>query len=282
MPCFPEPPAARSSVSEMARAGKRHSHALLVGGRNHFRVTHRSARLNGRRRPRFCCRDKSVGEREKRVAANHAARQRKTGLARLPDRNPAGVHTAHLARADSQRAVRRGKDNGVGFDMLDDASSQTSLPAAPPRWAALRDTRQICAGSAAASGSCARNESAPTLRTFQRLAASRPLSALRNRRLLLLLQQRQGVGGEIGGDDDFAENLRHRLRAGQVQGLVDGDDAAKRGLPVGGQGLLPGLAQGGALAGAARVGMFDNGQGRGSPANSATSPAAAVKSRILL
>ena len=166
------------SVSEMARAGKRHSHALLVGRRNHFRVTDRSARLNGGRCPRFCRRDQAVGKREEGVAANRAARQRKTGFLRLPDGNPAGVHTAHLARADSERAIRRGEHNGVGLDMFDQLPAKRhcrklrlgrrpfahDAPRLRRKAGGVRFLRQKRIGTHAAP--------------FQRLAASRPLERL--------------------------------------------------------------------------------------------------------
>ena len=85
---------------------------------------------------------------------------------------------------------------------------------------------------------------------------------LQQSQVLLLLQKRQRLGREIRRDDDLAENLRDGLRAGAVERLVHGDDAAERRLPVGRERLVPGLAQIRALADAARIRVLENRQRR--------------------
>ena len=64
-------------MPEVPRAGEGHGHVPFVRRRNDFRVAYRTARLNRRRCARFRRRNQAVREREKSIAANHAAFQRK-------------------------------------------------------------------------------------------------------------------------------------------------------------------------------------------------------------
>jgi len=92
-------------MSKMPRACERHSHSACIRRRDDLRVLHRTAGLNRRHRARVRRRDQTVGERKKRIAANHAAFQIQFRLARFPHRDAAGIHAAHLARAGAERAA---------------------------------------------------------------------------------------------------------------------------------------------------------------------------------
>ena len=63
-------------LAEMADTGKDHRHVVFISGGNHFRIAHRSARLNGRRRASLGRSRKAIRERKKCVAANCAPVQR--------------------------------------------------------------------------------------------------------------------------------------------------------------------------------------------------------------
>ena len=57
--------------------------------------------------------------------------------------------------------------------------------------------------------------------------------------VFLFLKEDAGVGLEIGGDDNFAENLRDGAGEGLGEGAIANDDAAEGGLFVGGEGFVP-------------------------------------------
>ena len=105
-------------MAEMPRARERHRHAAFIRRRDDFRVLDRPARLDRRRRARVRRRQQPVGKRKKCITANHAARQRKFRLARLPHRDAAGIHAAHLARARAERPAFAGIENRVRFQMF--------------------------------------------------------------------------------------------------------------------------------------------------------------------
>src|SRR5438552_2170583 len=93
-------------VSEMPDRSEDHRHLAIVSGGDHFLVTNGAARLN-----RACCAgfgggDQSVGEREKSVARDRTAFERKAGLDCFPNCNPRSIDTRHLTGANSKCPIR--------------------------------------------------------------------------------------------------------------------------------------------------------------------------------
>src|SRR5262249_52546169 len=93
-------------MSKMAYASEDHGHLAVVSGSTHFFVTHRAAGLNRAGYAGFGRRDQPIREREKRVARDRAAFERKASLVRFPNCNPRRIDTRHLAGANSKRSVR--------------------------------------------------------------------------------------------------------------------------------------------------------------------------------
>ena len=99
-------------VPEVPHAGKHHRQAQPVRRRDHFRVLHRSARLNHRRRAvlrRFL---HAIREREEGVRAHHRPGQRQH---RLHGRDLHRIHAAHLPRADATLWPARAKTMAFDF-----------------------------------------------------------------------------------------------------------------------------------------------------------------------
>src|SRR6266702_2033871 len=93
-------------VSEMPDRSEDHRHLAIVSGGDHFLVTNGAARLN-----RACCAgfgggDQSVREREKSVACDRTAFERKASLVRLPNFNPRSINTRHLTGANTKCPLR--------------------------------------------------------------------------------------------------------------------------------------------------------------------------------
>ena len=63
-------------MPEVPPAGEHHRQAVLVGGGDHFRVAHRSAGLNHRRRAGGGDRVQPIAERKERVGRRDGAGQR--------------------------------------------------------------------------------------------------------------------------------------------------------------------------------------------------------------
>ena len=76
--------------------------------------------------------------------------------------------------------------------------------------------------------------------------------------VLLLAEDREGVGVEFRRDDDFGEDLGDGLGEALVDRAVGDDDAAERGLLVGLEGLVPGFEEGVGRSHAARVGVLQD------------------------
>src|SRR3954451_9013553 len=111
-------------MAKMANPGEDHRHIVLVRSGNHFRVPHRTARLDGSRRASFRGGDQSVGEREKGVAAYDAALKGQPSLTGFPNSDSAGVYATHLPGADAERSIRRGINNSIGFHMFDHSPAE--------------------------------------------------------------------------------------------------------------------------------------------------------------
>ena len=111
-------------MPEMARAGEDHRDVARVGGGDDFGVAQRTAGLNRGGRTGLGGGDQAVGKREERVAAYDAAREREARFTGFPHSDAAGIHAAHLARADAERAVAGGVNDGVGFHVFHHAPAE--------------------------------------------------------------------------------------------------------------------------------------------------------------
>ena len=80
--------------------------------------------------------------------------------------------------------------------------------------------------------------------------------------VLLFLEERAGVGLEVGRDDDFAEDLADGARQRLGEHAIADDDAAEGCLLVGREGFVPRLAQILVAADAAGVRVLEDGDGR--------------------
>src|SRR6266853_6462971 len=88
-------------VSEMADRSEDHRHLAVVSGGDYLLVTNGAARLN-----RACCAcfgsgDQSVREREKSVACDRTAFERKPSLVCFPNCDSRSINPRHLTGADS-------------------------------------------------------------------------------------------------------------------------------------------------------------------------------------
>src|SRR5688500_18439195 len=68
-------------VPEMAAPGEHHRHTVLIGGGDHFRILHRTARLHHSGRAGLSHGIKSVAEREEGVRRGHRTREDRGGAA---------------------------------------------------------------------------------------------------------------------------------------------------------------------------------------------------------
>src|SRR6266481_6129205 len=113
-----------SLMAKVADAGEDHRHLALVSGSNDFFVAHRAARLNRARCASFGCSDQPVWEREKSVACDGTALQRKPALVRFPNCNPRSIDPGHLAGANSKCPVRLRVHDRVRFHMFHDTPAE--------------------------------------------------------------------------------------------------------------------------------------------------------------
>src|SRR5687768_13153092 len=217
----------------MAVAGKNHGDVAFIGGGNDFGVADGAAGLDRGGGAGFGGGDEAVREREKSVAADHAAFERQAGFARFPNGDAAGIDAAHLAGADAERAARSDVNDGVGFDVLDDAPAEKHGVHLLIGGGAFGDDFHVFALGALEIAILQEVRAGADTANIQRAAAVGIFQHAHQAKIFFLLQQREGVGFEIGGDDDFGENFGDGFGAAQIERLVGGDDAAKGGLPVG-------------------------------------------------
>ena len=95
---------------------------MLISSRDHFRVLHRATRLNDRCRTSSSHGIKTITEREERIRRRDRTLENCRHVCRLPSGrlhggDLHGIHAAHLAGADCQRAKRVGEDHGVRLHM---------------------------------------------------------------------------------------------------------------------------------------------------------------------
>ena len=84
-----------------------------------------------------------------------------------------------------------------------------------------------------------------------------------SRRFFFGADDGDGLVGRVRRDDDFGENFGDGARRLGVERAVERDDAAERRDRIAGQRLAIGVEQGVAFGDAARIGVLDDGAGRG-------------------
>src|SRR6476469_3631998 len=99
-------------VSELAAAGHHHGEAMAIGRLDDFRVPHGAAGLDDGRDARAGGELDVVGEGEKAVGRDDGAGGVVSRLARLVDGEEHAVHPAHLTRADADRRLLPGQEDG--------------------------------------------------------------------------------------------------------------------------------------------------------------------------
>src|ERR1041385_8216154 len=114
----------RASMTEMADAGERHGHIVLVSGGDDFLIASRTPGLYCSRRASLGGGYQTIGEWKESVAANNTAFERQTGFAGFPHGNTAGVNPAHLACPYAQRSIRCGVNNRIRLHMLHHAPAK--------------------------------------------------------------------------------------------------------------------------------------------------------------
>ena len=250
-------------MPKVARAGEDHRHVALVGGGNDFFVADRAAWLNGTGGAGIGGGDEAVGKWEKRIARDRATPERQSGLGRFPDGNARRVHPGHLTRAYPERPIGSGIDDGVRLYVLDDAPAENHrghffLRRLAPGHHFCGQTDQLLARILVLDEQAA-GHGADVL---HRLLVRRRRQGADQPEILLFLEKGARLGLKLWRDDHFAKNFADRFREGFVDRAVANDDAAERGLFVGRERFFPRLAQVGVAADAARVGVFQNRDGR--------------------
>src|SRR5262245_46396478 len=111
-------------MPEVSQSRKDHSYPVLVSGLNSFSVPERTTGLNNCRNSGLSCRVDSVAKRKKSVGCQAGTFGLFTGFF---DADSNGIHTAHLPCANPQRLPLTGDNDGIGFDVLDDAEGESEI-----------------------------------------------------------------------------------------------------------------------------------------------------------
>src|SRR5580704_954534 len=99
----------------MAYSGEEHGQAQAVGGRDHFGIALRPARLNDGGGSGFGDFFDAIGKRKEVVGGGDGAVQRELGFHRT---DSGGVNPTHLAGADAHRLPVASVDDGIGLHVL--------------------------------------------------------------------------------------------------------------------------------------------------------------------
>src|SRR6185295_15564363 len=131
------------SVAEMADPCQDHDEALLVGGGDHFVITHTAARLNDRRCSRVGHHIDSVTEREESIGSDHCTLERQSGVLGLDCRDASAVDAAHLSGAHTQRRALAAEYDRIRFDEFRHPPSEHKVGELLLRWLFLRRDAQV-------------------------------------------------------------------------------------------------------------------------------------------
>ena len=106
-------------MPEVSHAGKHHGQTVLIGSLYDFVVAHRTAGLDDRSDAGFCGSVDAVAEWEEGVGRHDRALDLKFLVRSLDCGDFGAVHTAHLARANTDRHIVLAEDNCIGLHVLD-------------------------------------------------------------------------------------------------------------------------------------------------------------------
>src|SRR5690606_13411288 len=102
-------------MAEMTHAGKYHSHAVFIAGRNGFFVAHGTAWLNYRSDPDLGGVINAVTEGEESIRSHYLACHLQACMLGFNSRDACRVYAAHLACAYADGLIVFCVDNRVGF-----------------------------------------------------------------------------------------------------------------------------------------------------------------------
>src|SRR5262245_45673430 len=106
---------------EMANAGKHHRQAVLICRCDHFRVTHRTTRLNHSRDAMFCRFINAVPERKERVRREDRALDWQLGPHRA---DPHRINARHLTGADADSLPFTSINDCIRLSVLTDGPGE--------------------------------------------------------------------------------------------------------------------------------------------------------------
>ena len=242
---------------KVAHAGEDHRHAARVGGGDDVGVLHGASRLDGAGRAGVGRGEQAVREGEEGVGGDGRALQRELGFAGLPDRDAGRVDAGHLAGAHAERAFLAGVDDGVGLHVADDAPAEEHRGHLVGGGRALGHDLEVAGVDGLLVAVLDEHAADDGADFAEGVGAEADLGA-HEAEILLLAEDREGVGVELRRDDDLGEDLGDGLGEALVDGAVGDDDAAERGLLVGLEGLVPGFEEGVGRSHAAGVGVLQD------------------------
>ena len=249
-------------MPEMPVAGEHHGHARGIRGGDDFRVAHRAARLDAGGSSGVDRGLQAVGEREHRVGGDDAACKVESGFLGFPNRDPRGIHAAHLAGSDAKGPVGAGVNDGVGFHVFHNPPAEAHRAHFLTGRRAFGDDFGFEIFQSERGVVSVHHHDATWARTDDGGLFLQQIGVVHfhETQVFLLLEQGAGVALELRGDDHVGENFGNHPREFQGQGAVADDHATERGLAVGFKGLLPRHPQIlVVLADAARVSVLEDG-----------------------
>src|SRR2546423_1012859 len=227
-------------MAELTHAGEDHRDVVLVRGLDHFLIADRTTWLHDCRHSSLRRLLDAVAEREECIRSHHRTLGVVAGQSRLMNGEESGVHSRHLAGADSDRRSLPAKDNRVRLDASYRAPGKAEIPPFAFRWLSLGDDAPVSFASTVARGTLLREESTADALVIERMIAPSSV-ALEYAKILFAPEDLEGIATELGGNDTFDEETRHRFGRFAVYADIEGDHRTERRDRIAGQSLSVGL-----------------------------------------
>ena len=201
----------------------------------------------------------AVGEGEEGVAGHDGTVEVEVEALGFGDGLAQGVDAAGLARAAGVELTALGEHDGVALGVFDEDGGEGQVFGLLFRYLGAGDALQHLFGGGH-HGVAVLDQHAVEHGAEHRVGHLEAF-ALEDDAVLFASQHLEGVVGIVGGDADLEENLMHLV--GHLFGhlLVADEHTAEGADGVAGQGVLPGLEQGGAHGHAAGVVVLEDGEG---------------------